>query len=131
MRAIPRYVLIVGVVLIILSLLGVIYSQNMGVRVDGFQSGVDSFTMYYADWCPHCKTIKPAFKDWSSKGSTTIGGKTVFLNMVEADSSPAKLAGKPVKGYPTFLLEKADGSFKEFDGDRSPDGWTSWLKSNL
>jgi len=128
-----RYTLIVGVVGAILLLLGVIYSQRIGVRIDGFSSGAgaDTFTLYYADWCPHCQAVKPAFKSWSSKGSTTVKGKTVFLEMVEADTNPEKLKGKPVKGYPTFLLEKADGSYKEFDGERTPAGWQQWLAQNL
>lgn len=128
-----KYTLIVSAVGVILLLLGIIYSQTLGIRRDGFANGagVDSFTMYYADWCPHCQTVKPAFKSWSSQGSTTVGGKTVFLNMVEAETNPDKLKGKPVKGYPTFLLEKADGSFKEFDGDRTPAGWMGWLSKNL
>jgi thiol-disulfide isomerase/thioredoxin len=126
-----RYTLIVGAVGVLLLLLGIIYSQTLGVRKDGFASGVDTFTLYYADWCPHCQAVKPAFKSWSSSGSTTVGGKTVFLSMVEADTNPEKLKGKPVKGYPTFLLEKADGTFKEFDGDRSPSGWAAWLAKNV
>ena len=97
---------------------------------EGFESA-PTFTMYYADWCPHCKTIKPVFKDWSSSGSTTVAGKTVFLSMVEADSSPEKMKGVPVKGYPTFLLKTADGQYKEFDGERTPEGWASWLSNNL
>jgi len=97
---------------------------------EGFESA-PTFTMYYADWCPHCKTIKPVFKDWSSTGSMTVKGKTVFLSMVEADTNPEKLKGVPVKGYPTFLLQTADGKFKEFDGDRTPEGWKAWLENNL
>jgi thiol-disulfide isomerase/thioredoxin len=97
---------------------------------EGFETA-PSFTLYYADWCPHCKTIKPVFKSWSSSGSTTVKGKTVFLSMVEADTNPEKLKGVPVKGYPTFLLQTADGKFKEFDGDRTPEGWKAWLEDNL
>jgi thiol-disulfide isomerase/thioredoxin len=95
----------------------------------GFESA-PTFTMYYADWCPHCKNIKPVFKEWSKKSSVTVGGRTVFLEMVEADSNPEKLKGKPVKGFPTFLLE-TNGKFKEFDGDRSASGWENWLSKNL
>ena len=114
-----RYITIAAVLAVILLLLKFGYSN------EGFASGTDSFTLYYADWCPHCQTIKPAFTEWSKKGSMQINGKTVFLQMVEADRDAEKAKGKPVKGYPTFLLEKADGSFKEFDGDRSPSGWES------
>jgi thiol-disulfide isomerase/thioredoxin len=96
---------------------------------EGFESA-PTFTMYYADWCPHCKTLKPVFKDWSKKGSTVVDGKTVFLEMVEVDTNPEKVKGKPVKGYPTLLLEK-NGKFTEFDGDRTPAGWESWLSKHL
>jgi thiol-disulfide isomerase/thioredoxin len=95
---------------------------------DGFQSA-PTFTLYYADWCPHCKTIKPVFEEWSKKGSVVVGGKTIFVEMVEADKNADKLKGKPVKGYPTFLLE-TNGAFKEFDGDRTAAGWESWLSQN-
>lgn len=101
-------------------------------RLEGFESGsgADKFVMYYADWCPHCKTVKPVFKEWSKKGSIQINGKTVFLDMVE-EKEKEKAAGKPVRGYPTFLLEKADGTIKEYEGERGPSGWESWLKKNL
>jgi len=95
----------------------------------GFESA-PTFTMYYADWCPHCKTLKPVFKHWSKKGSVVVGSKTVFVEMVEVDTNPEKVKGKPVKGYPTILLEK-DGKFTEFDGDRTPAGWESWLAQNV
>lgn len=128
MRSVTKYLLILLAAAAVLLLLGVI-----GKPAEGFSggAGVDSFTMYYADWCPHCQSVKPAFKTFSSAGSTTIGGKTVFLSMVEADTNPEKLKGKPVKGYPTFLLETADGKFKEFDGERTPSGWTQWLTKNV
>lgn len=100
--------------------------------LDGFKgSGADSFTLYYAEWCPHCKTIKPVFKKWSDAGTVSINGKTVFVSMVEVEKEPEKAKGKPVKGFPTFLLETGDGQFKEFDGDRSPAGWEAWLSKNL
>jgi thiol-disulfide isomerase/thioredoxin len=121
-----KFLMIAGVVFVALYVLRLYFGQP-----EGFQSGVDSFTMYYADWCPHCQTVKPAFKEWSNKGSIQVNGKTVFLQMVEAEKDADKAVGKPVKGYPTFLLETAGGKFKEFDGERTPQGWESWLAKNL
>jgi thiol-disulfide isomerase/thioredoxin len=115
--------------LILILLVGVsILMYIRHVQPEGFESA-PSFTMYYADWCPHCKTLKPVFKDWSKKGSIVVGGKTIFLDMVEVDTNPEKVKGKPVKGYPTILLEK-NGKFTEFEGDRTPAGWESWLAKN-
>lgn len=114
--------------------LAVLFLISYGVvRKEGFAGGegVPTFTMYYADWCPHCKTIKPAFVEFSKTKSVQVGKKTVFLDMVEADTDAEKLKGKPVKGFPTFLLETPDGKFKEFDGERNPDGWLSFLKENV
>jgi len=128
MKAAARNTFIIVLLFGVMVLMYIRYLHPDGSQ--GFESP-PSFTMYYADWCPHCKTIKPVFKDWSSSGSTTVSGKTVFLSMVEADSSPEKMKGVPVKGYPTFLLKTADGQYKEFDGDRTPEGWASWLSNNL
>lgn len=119
-----RFVVLAVVILAALLLMKYGYSN------EGFQGGTDKFVMYYADWCPHCQSVKPAFKEWSKKGSVQINGKTVFVEMVE-EKEKDKMAGKPIRGYPTFLLETSGGKFKEFEGDRSPSGWESWIKSNL
>ena len=118
--------LFVGAAVIVLVLLTIRYFN----RREGFE-GADTFTLYYAKWCPHCKSIAPVFKDFSNSGSVNVGGKTVFLTMVEADEDADKMKGKPVKGFPTFLLEKANGQNVEFDGERTPQGWKSWLAKNL
>jgi protein disulfide-isomerase A1 len=127
MKAATRNTFIIVLLVGVMILMYIRYLYPDGS--DGFQSA-PTFTLYYADWCPHCKSIKPVFEQWSKKGSVIVGGKTVFVEMVEADKNADKLKGKPVKGYPTFLLEK-DGKFKEFDGDRSASGWEKWLSQNL
>ena len=121
--------LFVGAAVIVLVLLAIRYFNSRS----GFETfeSADTFTLYYAKWCPHCKTIAPVFKDFSKDGSVNVGGKTVFLTMVEADEDADKMKGKPVKGFPTFLLEKANGQSVEFDGERNPEGWKSWLTKNL
>jgi len=105
-----------------------IYMKYMGMS-EGFSDSNPSFTLYYADWCPHCKTVKPLFKDWSKSGFVTINGKRVELAMIEESQNKDKSV--PVKGYPTMLLKTADGEFVEFSGERSPSGWESWLAQNV
>lgn len=113
----------------ILLVVAVILFWFLRSRTEGFDSGANTFTLYYADWCPHCKTVKPVFADWSKNGSVQVKGQTVFTTMVEEASIKDKSV--PVKGYPTMLLKKADGSYVEFSGDRSPQGWESWLAQNV
>jgi thiol-disulfide isomerase/thioredoxin len=106
----------------------VVYSLSS--RNEGFSSG-DTFTLYYADWCPHCKAVKPVFSQWSSSGSVTVKDKTVVTKMVEADTSPDLVSKAGVKGFPTMMLTKADGTTVEYKGDRSVSAWEEWLGSNL
>lgn len=123
MKLPPTRILIVAVVL-----LAILFVIGLSKRLEGFEGGADTFTMYYADWCPHCNDIKPVFKDYSKSGSVTVKGKTVFMSMVEEKKIKSDVK---VNGYPTFVLQKADGTTIESDAERTPDGWTQWLEKNV
>lgn len=97
---------------------------------EGFKAGADTFTMYYAEWCPHCKAVKPQFSNFASAGAKDVNGKPVFVRMVEEKEIDPKNAPK-IDGYPTFLLEKADGSKVTYEGERTADGWMQFLKQNV
>ncbi len=124
-----KIIALITILAVSLLLLGFYGSPN-----EGFESGSEdaTFTLYYADWCPHCKAIKPEFGSFSNdgKGTIKINGKVVGLRMVEADKDAEKAKGKPVKGYPTFLLEK-NGQFVEFSGERNRNGWKKFLEDNM
>ena len=101
-----------------------------GGKTEGFQDGMDNFVLYYADWCPHCKTVKPAFQEFSGNGSVSVKGKKVACSMVESEKmTPADK--KNVKGFPTILLKRSSGSVEEYEGPRNAQGWKNWLESNL
>ena len=109
--------------LAILVVLGFLYYMFGMKRISGFEDG-QTFTLYYASWCPHCKDVKPVFEQWmeSKGGSMQANGKTVKLAIVEESEMPAN-AG--VKGFPTFKLND-----KECDSARTPAGWEQWLNAN-
>ena len=98
----------------------------------GFQNpDSNTFTMYYADWCGHCKKIKPAFEDFMKTGPVTVGGTTCKIRMISPEKEPDKAAGKPIKGFPTFLLETTDGQVVEYAGERSTKGFLDFINKNL
>lgn len=97
---------------------------------EGFAGGTDTFTMYYADWCPHCKAVKPQFSNFAAKGAIDINGKPVFIKMVE-EQQIDKSKNVPIDGYPTFILEKADGSNVVYEGERNAEGWKAFLEKNV
>jgi thiol-disulfide isomerase/thioredoxin len=114
---------VICVVLGALVLYGIVYGVSRMMKTEGFESG-STFTLYYADWCPHCKTVKPAFESWMS--SQTL----VTAKMYEADRDADKIQAAGVKGFPTFQLTKADGSVVDCTA-RDPAGWNAFLKENL
>jgi len=119
-------VLVVAVLLVVISL----YNRDV---IQGFVSGglgsEPSFTMYYVDWCPHCKAVKPLFTDFMGSGTVQVNGKPVKCAMVNAETNPDAVKGLNIKGYPSFLLNK-DGKLIEFNGQRNADGFMSFLNEN-
>jgi len=115
--------------LVIVSL----YNRNI---IQGFVSGSGgsgsspSFTMYYVDWCPHCKSVKPVFNEFMGNGTLLVNGKSVKCAMVNAETNPEAVKDLNVKGYPSFLLNSG-GKLIEFNGERNADGFMSFLKENL
>jgi thiol-disulfide isomerase/thioredoxin len=89
-----------------------------------------TFTLYYADWCPHCKTIKPVFKDFMGNGTVNVDGKSVQCKMVE-EKQIQKGVDPDIKGYPSLLYSDASGKIVEFSGPRTPDGFMQFLKQQI
>jgi thiol-disulfide isomerase/thioredoxin len=127
---VTKVILLSVVVVFLLAMIGVIGKGSVQGFIGGFGDAgappVASFTMYYADWCPHCKTIKPEFADFSKRGVVTVNGKNVAVAMIE-ESDKEKMAGKNVKGFPTFLYETAAGETVEYSGPRTRDAWMDFL----
>jgi thiol-disulfide isomerase/thioredoxin len=132
-----KMILLILAILAVLGLAGFyVYGVTFGRgNTLGFQSGpapaMNSFTMYYADWCPHCQTIKPEFTEFSNRGTVDVGGKACQIRMIDAAKNPEAAKGKPVKGFPTFLLETTDGKVVEYQGERNTDGWLAFINQNM
>ncbi len=120
-----RFIYLIGVIIGLLLLLRFIQRSK-----EGFENstGADTFTLYYAEWCPHCKTVKPAFEQWSKNGFVSVAGKNVKVRMVEQGEKPEEVAAKGIKGFPTFMLETADGKTVEFQGERTPEAYIKFLE---
>ena len=123
------------------ALLGLAAVYGLGISfgqgLQGFQNqsgpapAMNTFTMYYADWCPHCQTVKPEFTEFSNRGAIEVGGKKCQIMMVDAAKDPNAAKGKPVKGFPTFLLETTDGKILEYQGERNTDGWLAFINQKM
>ena len=131
---------IVAITILLLVLLGLVTRGYTGLTgligitgTDGFANmgtPAGTFTLYYADWCPHCKTVKPEFEAFAGSGYMTVNGKNIAVKLIE-ESNKAAMAGKEIKGFPTILYETAAGETVEYSGPRNKDGWMSFLKKTV
>ena len=128
----PYGMVIIGIVLILL------YFITMKKR-EGFEnkpastSGMHKFVMYYANWCPHCKTALP---EWNALGATqTIGGQKVQIEKYDCAAEGKDVCkGKNIEGYPTFHLYSSDEKLiaempDQFSRDQG--GFLQFLQSKL
>ena len=125
--------------LAVVSILGLLTMYGLGISfnrglLQGFQNAApdtNTFTMYYADWCGHCQTAKPEFSEFAKQGILKIGNQNCKIRMISPEKEPDKAAGKPIKGFPTFLLETTDGQVVEYAGERSTKGFLDFINKNL
>jgi thiol-disulfide isomerase/thioredoxin len=112
------------------------YGMTFGRGTLGFQNsppGENTFTMYYADWCPHCQEAKPGFKELADKGYVGEGRARCKIRMIGLEENPegVKSARMPVKGFPSFHLETPSGEVYEYQGSRTTDGYLKFINEKL
>jgi thiol-disulfide isomerase/thioredoxin len=103
-------------------------------NMEGFEGADADAELYfvYATWCPHCKDILPAMKELAAKSPIDVDGKKIAVVLVESEEKEV-IAALPVKveGFPTFFLKKADGSVKEYHGDRTKAGLLEFIGQEM
>jgi thiol-disulfide isomerase/thioredoxin len=116
----------------VLLLVGALFYISTKPPTESFQNPtMPTFTMYYADWCGHCKTAKPEFESLVAKSPMDINGVKCNVRMVSPEKQPELAKGKSIKGFPTFLMETPDGKSVEYKGPRSTDGYLKFINETL
>lgn len=128
---------LIGLILIVSALLLFMGLGYLGASTEGFQGQTygetnerGTFTMYYADWCPHCKSAKPIFKDFMGPGIIQVNGQPIRVRMVE-EKEHQKGVDPDIKGYPSFLYSDSAGRVVEFNGPRNADGFMKFLEDQI
>lgn len=90
---------------------------------------------FYADWCPHCKTAKPAWAEIVSKyeNKTINGYKVVFSEInctTETDEIGQIMNKYKIEGFPTLKLLK-DGQVIEYDAKPTKETLDEFLNTVL
>lgn len=83
-------------------------------------------TLYYADWCGHCKNFKPI---WNSL-KPYFDKYNVEYKDYEEGVNPDVIKIDKIEAFPTIIIEKNDIKY-EYNGDRTVDGLVRELIPNL
>lgn len=86
----------------------------------------DVLVEFYAPWCGHCKSLAPIYEELAKK----VAHNTNIV-IAKMDSTANESADVNIKGFPT-LKWFPKGSKKnpvDYDGERTVDGFISFLKS--
>jgi protein disulfide-isomerase-like protein len=84
----------------------------------------DSMVLFYAPWCPHCKTV---MGDWAKLKKAAPSN--INVAKVNCDKKPELAEKHEVKGFPTIILFKG-GKKVYFEGPRNLENFLEFIKSN-
>ena len=91
--------------------------------------------LFYADWCPHCKTAKPIWNELKTQyQNKTINGYQVIFTEVNCTAESAEteqmMNKYNIEGFPTIKLLK-DGQIIEYDAKPSRETLNEFLNTVL
>jgi len=82
--------------------------------------------LYYANWCPHCAAMKPAWTSVKRKFAKNKGVNIVEVEHQELEHVPKKY--KKIKGFPTIQTIKGGKLKSEYYGNRSTEDIVKYIK---
>eukprot|EP01095_Lingulamoeba_sp_RSL-Kostka_P007508 TRINITY_DN23_c0_g2_i1.p1 TRINITY_DN23_c0_g2~~TRINITY_DN23_c0_g2_i1.p1 ORF type:complete len:472 (+),score=233.25 TRINITY_DN23_c0_g2_i1:50-1465(+) len=84
------------------------------------------FIKYYAPWCGHCKKLIPV---WDELGEHFQDRDNVVIAKLDATANAVDRKFG-VTGFPTLIINKPDGSFERYEGDRSLEDLISFVNGH-
>ena len=109
-----------------LILLYIFICMNNKKTIKGGEKDQITFILYYVDWCPHCKTVKP---EWEKlEKDTTL--KNVVIDRVNCEEDEKAAEENNIEGFPTILFSK-NGKVEAYEGGREYGDFKKFLKSKI
>ncbi|KAF8822510.1 putative thioredoxin [Cardiosporidium cionae] len=97
-------------------------------EVEVRNSSKDSFVMFHAPWCGHCRELLPAFTELAIRLKTVDD-----LDIAKLDATRNEVQNLPLAGYPSLILFPAKHKTEPlyFYGGRSVSDMMHWLAENV
>jgi thiol-disulfide isomerase/thioredoxin len=122
---------------VVLAVLGLVawwfWKNYMATGMEGFAESGDvgtlTCTMYYVDWCPHCKNAKPEWeKLMQALHGKVINGRKILITKVDCEKFPEIAKQQNITGYPMFKFD-LDGRLLDFQGERTFDAFKRYIET--
>ena len=125
----PSLVIVVAILSLVL-VISFVYRKRVFGATENFAQQKAVLTWYMADWCGHCKNMKPVWEEFAKK----VDASKVELKVVKDGEAGAKeaIAAAGVDGFPTIHFQKA-GETKPivYNGARTVEGLMEFVQKNL
>eukprot|EP00667_Euglena_gracilis_P023228 EG_transcript_26168 len=95
-----------------------------------YSSGKRAFIKFFAPWCGHCKSMKPA---WDTLGGEYAGSSSVLIADVDCTEEQALCKRFGVSGYPTvkYWGEDSPKEGSDYSQGRDLESLRNFVKENL
>jgi hypothetical protein len=105
---------LIGIILVVFIggyLLNMFMGGGLFSRIEGNANMENKLTFYHMNGCGHCDKFNPIWDEFTTNYS---GTPPITFEKIESADAPSS-----VKGYPTVILTRKDGSTSEFNADRT------------
>lgn len=107
-------------------------SPNEASKLSSLVKDGNWIVLYYANWCGHCNTMKPEWKQVIDRLQKSNSNNTNPINIADIESSHIEhLSDKPeIAGFPTIKMYNSGIERANFEDERSADKIHQFAISN-
>lgn len=95
---------------------------------DSFEDFVTSNALvlaeFYAPWCGHCKALAPEYE----RAAEMLKDEDIFLAQIDCTENQELCHSYQIQGYPTMKVFRGLDSVTNYDGARSADAITKYMR---
>ncbi len=105
-------------------------TSNCEIEASNFKDSTKNdkvFTLFYANWCGHCKNMKPNWIKAANEVNGNGNKKMVMVDLGDKDNIAQEQLRKDynIRGYPTIIDIDGGKQVGEYSGERSVDALKS------